>query len=66
LVGSNLEQEDKLVDTLNLDDISDINIQLPSVHKDKRFSNPDPNDRKIRRLETLLAGNPKISQKNNA
>lgn len=30
---------------------------FPSVNKDKRFSNPDPNDRKIRRLETLIAGN---------
>ena len=41
-----------LADSLNLDEISNLNIKLTSMHKDKRFSNPDPNDRKIRRLET--------------
>ena len=44
-----------MVESVNLDDFSEINLQLPTINKDKRFSNPDPIDRKIRRMETFFA-----------
>lgn len=45
-----------------MDDLSEINVYLPNLHKNKRMSNPDPNDRKMRRLETMLADKTKSSQ----